>query len=305
MKFKELVLLVFVTAIWGFNFSFIKLGLTNFDPYLLAALRFSLCVFPAILWIKRPRVGWRYFLAYGVMFGVVQWGMIYAGIRLGVTAGIASLLTQTSVLMSIFLGTIFFKERMTLPMLLGTTISFAGILLIFSQTQGSSTLWGLCCILVGAFAWSISNIIVKKSKATEIFGFLIWSSLFAPIPLILLSYSLSGSQSVAYAFEHFDRYALMSVLFQVYPTTLFGYSVWNHFMQKYPVSMVAPLSLLVPVFGIASSVLMFHEELPTYKWIAILLILSGLIVQRYANRLIETWTLISTAWSDRTAKHRL
>lgn len=287
MKSRDFLILVLVTAIWGFNFSFIKLGLINFDPYLLAAIRFLLCALPAILFIRRPSVAWFYLGAYGFVFGVLQWGLIYVGIRLGVSAGIASLLTQFSVFMTMGLGLLFFKEKFNAPMVIGSLISFAGIYLIFDHTEGQGSAWGMLLILAGAFAWAVSNVIVKKSKTTEIFGFLIWSSIFAPLPLLLLAYGLSGSKAITYSLSNIDSRAIMSILFQVYPTTLLGYSVWNHFMQKYPVSQVAPLSLLVPVFGILGSVLMFQEALPTYKWIAMILILSGLLVQRYATQMVN------------------
>jgi O-acetylserine/cysteine efflux transporter len=287
MKNKDFLVLVLITAIWGFNFSFIKLGLVNFDPYLLAAIRFLLCAVPAIFVIKRPPVAWSLLAAYGFVFGVLQWGLIYAGIQLGVSAGVASLLTQCSVFMTMGLGLLFFKEKLNTSMVIGTLISFVGVFLIFDQTQGQRAAWGMLLILGGALAWAVSNVIVKKSGTTAMFGFFIWSSIFSPLPLLLLAYGVSGSQAIIHSLVHIDSRAILSVLFQVYPTSLLGYSVWNHFMQKYPVSQVAPLSLLVPVFGILGSVLIFQESLPTYKWIAMILILSGLIVQRYATQMVN------------------
>ena len=79
------------------NFSIIKVGLVSFDPYLLAAIRFVLCALPAIFCIPRPTVKWGFLVAYGVMFGVLQWGLVYAGIYFGLSAGLASLVLQLAV----------------------------------------------------------------------------------------------------------------------------------------------------------------------------------------------------------------
>ena len=82
---------------------------------------------------------------------------------------------------------------------------------------------------------------------------------------------------------------LFSILFQVYPTTLLGYAVWNGLLNKYPVSTVAPLTLFVPVFGMLGSVLIFGESLPGYKWLAMACILMGLLINRFGSGWWRQW----------------
>lgn len=43
MKTRHLLLAISITAIWGLNFSVIKLGLGTVEPLILAGLRFTLC----------------------------------------------------------------------------------------------------------------------------------------------------------------------------------------------------------------------------------------------------------------------
>ncbi len=88
-----------------------------------------------------------------------------------------------------------------------------------------------------------------------------WSSLFSPIPLFILSYLFNGPSGFTELAIHFNTTTLFSILFQVYPNTLFAYWVWNSLLTKYPVSVVAPLSLLVPIFGMLGSVMIFNESI--------------------------------------------
>ena len=60
--------------------------------------------------------------------------------------------------------------------------------------------------------------------------------------------------------------------------TLFGYTMWAWLLTRYPAGTVAPLSLLVPVFGIGASALVLDEPLPLWKISACLLIMAGLAV---------------------------
>ena len=79
MTKKDLTIAILVTFMWGINFSFIKLGLTSLDPFMLAVLRFFLCAIPLVFFIKKPDVRFIYVIAYGLFFGVGLWGILYLG----------------------------------------------------------------------------------------------------------------------------------------------------------------------------------------------------------------------------------
>ncbi|MSE17952.1 EamA family transporter, partial [Pantoea agglomerans] len=109
MKLTHLLLAVMITAIWGVNFSVIKLGLQAVDPFILAGIRFTLCALPALFFIKKPDVPWRYLISYGLVFGIGLWGLVNLGIKTGLSAGIASLLLQFSAFFTLLLGGWVFK----------------------------------------------------------------------------------------------------------------------------------------------------------------------------------------------------
>jgi O-acetylserine/cysteine efflux transporter len=283
MRSADAGLALIITAIWGLNFSIIKLGLATLNPNLMAALRFTLCALPAVFFVPRPKVAWHYWVLYGLLFGVLQWGAVYAGIYFGLSAGLASLVLQMAVFFTMVGGVFFFNERVTAPLLFGTAVAFSGVALVFMYAEGQATVLGLGLVIVGALAWAAANLVVKRAKPANMFGFLVWSSLVAPIPLLALSYGFTGPQRIVQSLAHMDGTTIFSILFQVYPTTLFGYAVWNGLLKKYPVSTVAPLTLCVPLFGMLGSVLLFGETLPGYKWLAMSCILAGLLINRFGS----------------------
>lgn len=287
MKLTHLLLAVMITAIWGVNFSVIKLGLQAVDPFILAGIRFTLCALPALFFIKKPDVPWRYLISYGLVFGIGLWGLVNLGIKTGLSAGIASLLLQFSAFFTLLLGGWVFKERLSRYQIAGCALACAGLLSIFFITDGSVTFSGMLLVLAGAVAWSIANIINKKAGTRQVFAFLVWSSAFAPIPLFLLDRLVNGSAGYHALFTQLDVKAVLSILFQVYPNTLLGYWVWNWLLKHYPVSTVAPLSLLVPVFGILGSVAIFGETVSPQKIAALLLIIAGLAVGLYGQRVVR------------------
>ncbi|WP_095129024.1 EamA family transporter [Pseudomonas sp. Irchel s3h14] len=287
MKARHLLLAISITAIWGANFSVIKLGLTTVDPFILAGIRFTLCALPAIFFIPKPDVQWRYIIGYGLVFGIGLWGVVNLGIKSGLSAGIASLVLQFSAFFTILLGSWIFKETISRFQYAGMGLALCGLLSIVSIVDGTVTTAGLILVLLGAVAWSAANVINKKAKTTQVFAFLVWSSAFSPIPLFALDYVVNGSTGYSALVNQLDYRAVLSILFQVYPNTLFGYWVWNSLMKRYPVSTVAPLSLLVPVFGLLGSVMIFNETLSLNKIVAVVLIVSGLGVGLYGQRVLS------------------
>lgn len=285
MKQKDLFLAIFITAIWGINFSVIKLGLTSLDPFMLAGLRFLLCALPLIFFIKKPDVAFKYIISYGLLFGVGLWGIVSLGIYFGISAGMASLVLQLSAFITIILASIVLKEDIDIFKKLGIVIALLGLVLIITVTDGSVTLLGLVFVLVGAFSLSITNIIVKIVGTKNVFSFLIWSSIFSPIPLFILAYLTQGEIVFIDFFVNLDKVAIFSILFQVYPTTLIGYWVWNTLLNKYPASNIAPLSLLVPIFGLTGSYFIFDESIGIIKILACSIIIIGLLTNIYAKRL--------------------
>lgn len=285
MKLPHLLLAILITAIWGINFSEIKIGLSSVDPFILAGIRFTLCALPALFFIKKPDVPWRYIIGYGLVFGIGLWGLVNLGIKAGLSAGIASLLLQFSAFFTILLGSVVFKESLTRYQIAGFALASTGLLSIVFITDGSVTFSGTLLVLAGAIAWSIANIIIKRSATKQIFAFLVWSSAFSPLPLFLLDWLVNGSNGYTALVSHVDYRAVLSILFQVYPNTLFGYWVWNSLLKQYPISTVAPLSMLVPVFGILGSMAIFGEAISSLKTLALLLIISGLVVGLYGYRL--------------------
>ncbi|MBM3115189.1 EamA family transporter [Jeongeupia naejangsanensis] len=295
MKFRDVLAAILVTGVWGVNFSIIKLGLNTLDPFVLAGLRFLFCAIPAVFFIRKPDVPMKVVALYGLIFGVGLWGMVNLGVRLGASAGVSSLVLQFSAFLTIFMGYVFLKEPIGRQKLAGFSMALIGLIVIMSLTDGSVTPLGLAMVLFGAVSWSLANIVMKKSRTKNVFGFLVWACLFAPLPLFVMAYLAGGARVYANFGDNLNAIAVFSVLFQAYPTTLIGYWVWNSLLSKYPVSSVAPLSLLVPVFGFAGSAVIFGEVIGSEKIAASLLILSGLTVALYGDKVKRLFTRTSTA----------
>ena len=278
MQKKHLTLAVLVTAIWGLNFPVTKLGLAAIDPLLLTALRFTLAALPWVFFVKRPPIAIKWLAAYGLIFGVGMWALINLGIEWGVPPGTAALLIQFSAFFTMGWGVLLFREHLSPGQMLGMGLAVLGLVSIILASPGHGTTLGYGLLLVSAFSWSVGNVIIKQSKVREMFAFVVWASVFPPIPLLALTWLAHGPAPFAALATQFEWVAVFSLLFQVYAATHFCYWGWNLLLREYPVSTVAPLSLLIPVFGIAGSMLMLGHRVGYSEGVSMVLILSALAV---------------------------
>ncbi|TFY90659.1 EamA family transporter [Pseudomonas nabeulensis] len=281
MQKKHLLLAVLVTLVWGVNFPITKLGLRAIDPFVLTGIRFALAALPLVFFIKRPAVKFSYVAGYGFIFGLGMWGVINYGIQVGVSPGIASLIIQLSVFFTMGWGFLLFKEKIRGAQMVGAVLALIGLAGIISTQEGNHAVLGVMLIVLSAVAWSVGNVIIKKSGVKEIFSFMVWASLIPPIPLFLTAWLMHGSTAFEGLQASLDLTAVLSILFQVYLATHFAYWGWNSLLKLYPVSTVAPLSLLIPVFGITSSMLILGERISTPNLISIGIIIAGLAVGLY------------------------
>ncbi len=272
---NDLFLAIFVMAIWGFNFSMIKLGITEVHPLLATAARFTLAVIPAIFFIRKPNVAWRYLFAYGLVFGVGIWGMASWSITAGLSSGMSSVLLSSNALISMAVGIFIHKEKASMRKVIGAVTALVALLVLISATNGNITLDGLMFIMIAASCWTVMGMIVKASQTTQAFAFNVWGMLFAPIPLVLFAVSLYGPGIIWHALDVWDFNTTVAVVFQAYPTTLFGYWVWNRLLIRYPLSTTAPLTLLVPVFALISGYFMYDEVLNIAQIVTCILFLIG------------------------------
>ncbi|ANH13841.1 TPA: O-acetylserine/cysteine exporter [Legionella pneumophila] len=290
MPFAHLLLALLVVFVWGINFIFVKLSLEEFSPLLLCAVRFLLASVPAVFFIKPPAVPFKIIAGYGLIMFALQFALLFIGLRVGMTPGVASLLMQVQVFFSMFFAIIFLGEQPQVGQIIGALIAFIGIGVVALHFDHNVSLMGFLCILAAAASWGIGNLITKKIHSVNLIAVIVWSSFVACLPMFILSLVFEGPESFVTAYEHMTWKGILSVLYIVYISTWVGYGVWNWLISRYPVGMVVPFTLLVPVVGILSSVFILGEPFYLWKLVAGLLVISGLCINLLTTRLFVAKT---------------
>jgi O-acetylserine/cysteine efflux transporter len=291
MPNRDLAIALLVVAVWGANFTVIRLGLDGVPPLLLAAIRFLLAAFPAIFFVSRPAVAFRYWLLYGLTVGVGQFGCLFYSIKLGMPAGVASVVLQSQVFFTLFFAAVLLQETVRPRQIAGLVVATAGLLLVggISDKAAAITPMALLLTLIAASFWGMSNIVVRKAAAAAIaqgqrldmLSLVIWTSLIPPLPLLALSLLLESPKTIVAALAGFDGTSLFAVAYLAFGATIFGYGAWSYLLSRHPANRVAPLSLLVPVAGLITARIVLLEKLTVTQWGGCLLVVAGLILASF------------------------
>jgi len=289
ISLRDLLIAIFVTIVWGANFSFIKLGLNEIDPFLLTSLRFLFSAIPLVFFLRRPDMNLFVVAVYGLIFGAGMWGIVNIAIHVGISPGLASLVIQFSAFFTVLLSRVVFQEAIRPLQYAGMAVALAGLVLIILNRDGYATLVGTSLVLIGAVSWSVCNLMVKRYKPGDMLAFVVWSSLFSVPPLFLITYLVEGSAPFVALPSNVNLAVVASIVSQSYITTVFGYWVWNSLVKKYSAATIAPLNLLVPVFGVLVSAAIFGEEMNASKVLAAVLIVAGVGIFITSQRLEKLW----------------
>lgn len=276
MKLRDVLLGVFTALVWGLNFVVIKLGLTAFPPLLFSALRFLVAAIPAVFFVGRRDIPWGVILQVGLVLGVIKYSLLYLGVKVGMPAGLSSLAIQAQVPFTLLLSSVLLHDTPSRPQKCGIAVALGGVALLASTRQGDVDPLGFALVVAAAFAWAVANILMKRAGGADPFRLMVWMSLVPPLPLFVLSYLFEDGQVAAVS--HMDAAGLGAVLYTGLVATVLAFGIWGRLLRRYSANLVAPIGLLVPVFGMAFSALLLGERTSAVGILAAVMILLGLFI---------------------------
>ncbi|MGW0823647.1 EamA family transporter [Streptomyces sp. NPDC002845] len=282
MRPAHLTLAVLVAAVWGVNFTVIEIGLDHFPPLLFSALRFLAAALPAVFFVGRPKVAWKWIVGVGLVLGAAKFGLLFVGMDAGMPAGLSSLVLQIQAVFTALIAFAVLGERPTGVRLSGMAVALSGVALAAVDEGRGGPLAAFALVVAAAACWGLSNVLTRKASPPDALNFMVWVSTVPVLPLLALSLLLEGPATDLAALRALDWQGAGVILYVAWITTVFGFGVWGWLLRHHPASTVAPFSLLVPVFGMSSAALFLGEPISGLRWAAAALLVGGVALTSLA-----------------------
>lgn len=289
MPLKDLLLALVVIVAWGLNFVVIKVGLDGLPPMLLGALRFILVAFPAVFFIRRPQLPWRWLIAYGSTISLGQFAFLFEAMHNGMPPGLASLVLQSQAFFTMIFAAVFLGERLRAASVFGLAVAAGGLAMIGSENGNHVPLLALALTLCGGACWAMGNIITRRFGKIDLVALVIWGALIPPLPFLGLSWYLEGPALIESSLLNIGLNSILSLIYLAAIATMLGYGLWSRLLSRYPAGKVAPFSLLVPVVGLTSSAWLLDERLSAIQCWGGLLVMLGLLINVFGPRLLSVF----------------
>jgi len=240
MRPVHIALAVLVAAIWGLNFVVVEVGLEDFPPLLLSALRYTLASLPLLVLGGGAGMPWRWVLAVGGAIGVVKFSLLFVGMDVGMPAGLASLVLQVQAFFTLGFAAVVLGERLRAAQVAGLALASVGLALVAGGLDGVATPAGFLLVIGAAAAWGVGNVAIKRAAPADPFRFMSWMCLVPPIPLLVLSLTFEGPRAVGDALAGIDLGGVGAVAYIAFAATTVGWGLWAYLMRAYSAGTVAP-----------------------------------------------------------------
>ena len=291
MSPRDILAALSVAVVWGLTFIAIKVGVGETSPLMLSALRFIFAAFPFVFFVSPPKAPALTVALYGLLIGVGQFGLLFIAIHQGFPVGLASLVVQAQAFFTVALAWIFLRERPMRAQLIGAAVAIAGMVVIGSARLAGASFGPFLLVILASFFWGSGNVLAKTVGKVDMLAFTVWSSLAAPLPLILLSLAVDGPEPLI-GLAHPSLKLVLSVLVVAYAGTVFGFGVWARLLMHYSAATVAPFALLVPVVGMVAGSVVFGEPLRPVELFGAVLVMAGLALNVFGDWLLRRRTAV-------------
>jgi len=282
-------MMIFLTFSWGLNQVAIKLANVGYNPIFAVLARSAVACVLVYLWCR-----WRGIALFerdgtlpagilaGVLFGA-EFALIFVGFDL-TTAARGTLMINTMPFWVLLGGHFLLGERISPQKFWGLALAFCGVVLVFSDRlslPGPDAIWGDVMCLAAGILWAATTLVIKGSRlstasAEKTLLYQLLVSAFFVVPFI----PLAGP-----VLREVTAVATMALLFQAAFIVAFTYVLWFWLMRHYPASGLSSFAFLTPAFGVLLSGLLLDEPLTMRIFVALALIVAGLlVVNRPARR---------------------
>ncbi|MEE9140430.1 MAG: EamA family transporter [Alphaproteobacteria bacterium] len=258
MSLRDVALATLVMLIWGVNFAVAKTGLMELPPLLMMTVRFTLVAAVLVPFVRRPAIPLGQLVGVSVTLGFLHFGLFFSGLN-GTDAAAAAIVLQIQVPFAVIVAAILHEDRPGWRRILGICIAFTGVALVLGRPEVESRFLSLLLILGAALVWAVANFQIKAMGEVDGFALNGWIALFAVPQLAVASLVLEDGQLAALASAGWRGYG--AVLYMALLATMVAYGLWYTLIRRYPMSLVMPFTLLAPVIGVASGIVLLGEAL--------------------------------------------
>ncbi|WP_336359814.1 DMT family transporter [Haladaptatus sp. ZSTT2] len=304
MRYRNLLLFVFLAAIWGSAFMAIKAGLEFFPPVLFAALRYDIAavfmlayaVYVTDHWLPRTRSEW-WLVTVGAVLMIAGYHIfLFVGETQTTSAAAAVIISLSPILTTTFARALLPSQRLTAAGVAGMVIALLGVAILARPDPANLLTEDVVAkglVFLAALSFSFGSVLTRRIDARlPIETMEAWSMLGGALLMHAVSLALPNESlgDIVWTNEGLLALAYLSVV-----ASAIGFLIYFDLLERLGPVEINLVSYVAPIFAALSGFLFLQEGLDQYTVAGFLVIFTGFLLLK--GRDIRT-ELLGTAQSD-------
>ncbi|MEZ5499596.1 MAG: DMT family transporter [Steroidobacteraceae bacterium] len=258
---RHLLLLVAITLVWGFNLIAAVEGVRQLPPLTFAFLRFAVVAVLLLPLLRFHRGAMGAMVSAALLAGGLHFGLLFVGLSTAVSVSSVAIASQLGVPFATLLSVALLGERIRWRRWCGIALAFAGVIVMGFDPRIFSNWQSLSLVVLSAFIGALGLIAIKKLQGFGALELQAWLSLISVPLLLALAWVFEGPPLEAAMRAPMS--AWLSVLYTAIGASLFAHSSFYYLIRRYPVTSLAPMTTLSPVFSVMFATTLLHDPLST------------------------------------------
>jgi len=287
---KAIITITLLTALWGFNYTAIKVTNEGIAPVFASTLRSLIASICGVIYCLRKGEklfhrdimlfhGFMVGLLFGLEFASMYFGMLYTD------AARSVVFVYTAPFVVAIGAHLFLRgDRLNFQKVLGLILAFIGVYAVFQgrpQTAKATMLLGDVLQIMAAILWGATTVYIKKFMAEKVhpINTFLYQLIFS-IPVLLIV-------SLVLEREWIYRIDFSIIVFMFYQSVIvafMSYFIWFKLIHAYSVSRLSAFTFFTPIFGVLFGILFLHEEFTASLMVGLPLVCLGIFLVNWRRR---------------------
>ena len=257
---QHFLFLILICTIWGFNFVAAKVGVGEMPPLLFVGLRFAVVFALLIPFLKIAPGRMRDIAIIALFNGAIHFGLMFIGVAL-TAASVMAVIVQLNVPFATVLSIVFLGETVKWRRWAGIAMTVLGVTIVSFDPHVFDSLTGVFFGAAAAMSGAVAAIYMRKLTNVGVFQLQSWTAAITAPSLLLASFIFETGQLDAMANASWIGWG--ALFFTALGASLIGHNGYYYLLQRYEVSLIAPLSLLSPILGVVFGIWVLGEPMTT------------------------------------------
>ncbi|NTZ41501.1 DMT family transporter [Altererythrobacter sp. SALINAS58] len=276
MPVRDVLLLVVLCLIWAANVIVSRIVVTDMaiPPLFYAAMRSLVVVVALFPWLRWPGKDWWRVALVTTSVSGGGFALLFVGLQ-DATPSSSAIVQLSGAPMTVLLAIVILKERVRWRRGIGIGMALCGVLIAIASPTGWENSGGLLYVFAGAFVGALGSVYLKTIDLSAL-RLMAWAGFFSTMLLLPLSILLESAQITSSFAVSWQLGG--ALLFSGIVVSVFAHTLYFHILQRNEAGIVAPITLLTPIFTIMMGAGVTGDEVGWVMVAGATLAASGVLV---------------------------